>query len=80
MDALARAIPNERGLFLFSTIDRVRERGILAPVFYDSAGNAIAVEERFFVSQVLVPGAISLKITWPIKEKTKSNKHSLPLP
>ena len=43
MDALAKAIPNERGLFLFSTIDRVRERGILAPVFYDHSGNAIAV-------------------------------------
>ena len=43
MEALARAIPNERGLFLFSTIDRVRERGILAPVFYDHGGNAITV-------------------------------------
>jgi len=33
MESLARSIPNERGLFLFSTIDEVRKRGLLGPVF-----------------------------------------------
>lgn len=32
--SLARSIPNERGLFLFSTLDDIRKRGLLARVFY----------------------------------------------
>lgn len=34
MDSLARAIGEEQGLVLFTTIDLVRRHGILAPVFY----------------------------------------------
>ncbi len=34
MESLARGIPNEHGHFLFSTIDAVRKRGLLAPIFY----------------------------------------------
>jgi hypothetical protein len=34
MRSLAKAIAGERGRFLFTTIDLVRERGLLAPVFY----------------------------------------------
>ena len=37
MRSLARAIADEHGRFLFSTIDLVREHGLLARVFYRGA-------------------------------------------
>lgn len=33
MESLARQIPNERGRFLYTTIDLVRQHGLLAPIF-----------------------------------------------
>jgi len=39
--ALARAIADDRGRFLFSTIDAVRRLGILAPIHRRSSGGAV---------------------------------------
>jgi len=38
MEALARAIRRRNGLFLFGTLERVKERGILAPLFVRESG------------------------------------------
>jgi hypothetical protein len=44
MLSLARDIPNERGEFLFSTLDEVQEYGLLAPVFRRHAnGEAVSL-------------------------------------
>jgi Replication-relaxation len=38
MQALMRAVADELGLFRFTTIDAVRQRGFLAPIFYRKLG------------------------------------------
>jgi len=44
MKSLAKAISDEHGRFLFSTIDLVREHGLLARVFYEGAnGQPVAL-------------------------------------
>ena len=40
MEALMRAITDHEGTFRFTTIDAVREHGMLAPIFYRASGAA----------------------------------------
>ena len=38
MESLARAIGDERGLFLFTTLELIRQHGLSGPVFYRQNG------------------------------------------
>jgi hypothetical protein len=40
LETLARAIADERALFLFTTIDAIRDRGMLAPIYHRHTGGA----------------------------------------
>jgi hypothetical protein len=44
MEALMRRVADDRGQFLFTTIDEVRQRGILAPIYRRYPGHACSLE------------------------------------